>query len=105
MSKTGRSKTRKNLVFKTNKDPLLIKKIIEFLKKWSELEPNQKTTFLGVARGVGLNPEDRKNWLKLRLHSMYLEQKGIIEERHFSDPDCPGQVDYFLKLTKQKNFQ
>jgi len=49
--------------------------------------------FLKLAKKLRFKLEVKDNWNKLKIHLFYMEEEGLIEERHFPK----GLVDYSIE--------
>ncbi len=72
----------------------LVRKILKVLDEYGESRPLKETTFLGIADKLNLDLNKKGVYNKLMLHLFYMEQEGLIEERHFLK-DCT--VDYAIE--------
>ncbi|MHA1629058.1 MAG: hypothetical protein ACTSVS_02590 [Candidatus Heimdallarchaeota archaeon] len=66
-------------------DQELVKKILRILYEYGQTSPCRETSFLGIAEKMESDFSEKVSYSKLKRHLLYLEQKGLIEERHFEE--------------------
>lgn len=83
---------------KINKESIdedLINKILRILYEYGEATPSHETSFLGIAKKIKIDFAEKGNYSKFKRHLLFLEQNGLIEERHYEEN---FSVDYALEI-------
>lgn len=81
-------------IVKKSIDQDMINKILRVLYEYGEASPSYEASFLGIAEKLGIDFSEKGNYSQLKRHLLFLEQKGLIEERHYKKN---FSVDYALE--------